>query len=325
MLSRVANSLYWLGRQVERAENLARLIDVVDQSLLDSEMNADDQFRYLWHPVLAATAQDAKFQEMREGNPELTAIEFCTMTPSNTGSILKCVSAARENARMVRDQISDELWRELNRLHLYLLSAPARTELEDDSQAFFSRVRRASLLIQGISDSTVPHSEGWNFMRLGRYLERADQTSRILDIMNRIPNDGSNRHAVSWGTILKASSAIRAHRMVSGSIATRESVVELMVFSRSFPRSIGACLGMVDEALHAISGTASGYFSNEPERLTGGVMARLNFGSVSDAVDRGLDTFLYELQNQFFQIGQTIFESYVLMPRSVISPKQTQQ
>ncbi len=320
MLSRVANCLYWMSRYIERAENLARLVDVADQSLLDSDMATEEQFAHFWKPVLDAAAQGDLYSFLRESQPDLDVATFFTFAADNPDSIRNCIDAARENARMVRDQISDELWRELNALYLFLNSPEVERARERHPQSFYNRIRKASLLFQGIADATIPHGEGWNFLRLGRYLERADKTSRILDIQNHVPLQIGGKSPISWGTILRCCSAHDAHRQKFGSIFTAESVAHLLVFSREFPRSIRLCMGMVDDALHAISGIAPGQFSNEPERLTGGTLARLNFSSTGDALDRGLTQFLDDLQVQFNAIGQTIFESYVLLPGQVSPP-----
>ena len=320
MLSRDANSLYWMSRYIERAENLSRLVDVADQSLLDSGMAPEDQFAHFWRPILAASAQESLFTHLREADPELDVAEFFTSASENRDSIQSCVATARENARTVRDHISDELWRDLNALHLYLSSTRSEVERRESPQAFYQRIRRSSLLFQGIADATIPHREGWNFMRLGRYLERADKTSRILDIKNHTPRAPGEKPAISWGTVLRCCSAQSAHRQEFGSAASATSVAQLLVFSREFPRSIRYCIGALDEALHAITGVAPGQFCNEPERLTGGTLARLNFSSSAEAFDRGLNQFVDDLQLQFNAIGQSIFETYVLLPAEIGTP-----
>ena len=322
MLSRDANSLYWMSRYIERAENLARLIDVADQSLLDSATSASEQFAQFWRPVLVAASQDILFSELSNVQSGLDVARFFTFSPENPDSIRTCVATARENARMVRDQISDELWRDLNSLYLFLHSSDAEDEWGRSPQRFYDRIRKSSLLFQGIADATIPHHEGWHFMRLGRYLERADKTSRILDIKNHVPTEYGSKPAISWNTILHCCSAKSAHRQASGSSVTAESVAQLLVFSRDFPRSIRSCIGTLDDSLHAISGVAPGQYSNEPERLTGGTLARLNFSSHAEAFDRGLSRFLDDLQLQFNAIGQSIFETYVLLPAEITSAPQ---
>ena len=212
MLSRDANNLYWMSRYIERAENLARLVDVAEQSLLDSAMAHSEHFAHFWHPVLAASAQDELYTHLYNDNPGLDVATFFTFAADNPDSIRNCVSSARENARMVRDQISDELWRDLNTLYLFLNSPAAIAERDSSPQQFYQRIRRSSLLFQGIADATIPHREGWNFMRLGRYLERADKTSRILDIKNHAPLSDGGKTAISWGTLLRYCSAQSAHR-----------------------------------------------------------------------------------------------------------------
>lgn len=315
MLSRVADSLYWMARQIERAENLARLMEVINLSGLDMALSTNKQVRHYWLPVLQATACDELFSETHGENACAEDIlEFMNFSKDNPDSIRNCIAMARENARMVRDKISVEMWLELNLLYLFVKSDEARDLSKQSPTDFYERIIQSSLLFQGITDATIPRQEGWEFVQLGKYLERADKTSRILDIPNHCP---STENAVHWAAILRSCSAQAAYRQFYGGQATMNQTAELLLFSRSFPRSARFCIKMMDELLHQISGVSAGQFSNEAERLTGSLLAHLNFSAMADVKNQGLHFFVDDFQARLNDIGQQIFESYVLLPKDI--------
>jgi len=324
MLSRVANTLYWMVRYVERADNLARLIDVNQQLLLDFESLDSERLRAFWKPIILSNGDEELFNELNEEAGSAEVIRFLTHDRRNPNSIVSCIVLARENARTVRDQLSDELWEELNSLYLSLISPDAQQQAEADPGPFYAMIRRSVMSFHGIAASTTSRNEAWDFMNLGRHLERADKTTRFLDIANYLPGgeDGGETGApgvLHWSAILRSCGAMGAFRSVFRGKITPENVVRFLVFSREFPRSIRYCLDLVDESLHRISATPRGTFSCEAERETGRVLAQLNFGSAGDAFDVGLHQFLDALQERFNTIGNEMFETYVLMPERVQS------
>ncbi len=321
MLSRVANTLYWMIRYVERADNLARLIDVNQQLLLDSERLDSDRLRKFWLPIIQSTGDEELFGTLYDqvGGPEV--IHFLTDDPRNPNGIGSCVSLARENARTVRDQLSDELWEEINSLYLFTKSAEAKSLLQTDPTRFYENVRRSAVTFHGIAASTTSRDEHWDFMDLGRHLERADKTTRFLDVATCVqavlPNAGEvSEDQLLWSAILRSCGALGAYRGVRRRISAR-SVVDFLVFSKDFPRSVRYCLEQVDKALHRISGTPRGTFSNDAERNSGRLLADLAFGTTEEAFASGLHDFLDGLQSRFNDIGSAIFESYVLMPEQI--------
>ena len=278
-------------------------------------LSTNKQVRHYWLPVLQATACDDLFSELHGDNATAEDIlEFMNFSKSNPDSIRNCIALARENARMARDKISVEMWLELNLLYLFTRSDEARELCEQSPTDFYERIIQSSLLFQGITDATIPHGEGWEFIQLGKILERADKTSRILDIPNHCP---STENAVHWAAILRSCSAQAAYRQFYGGQATMDKTAELLLFSQSFPRSARFCVKLMDELLHQISGVAPGQYSNEAERLTGSLLAHLNFSSMTDVKKQGLHFYVDDLQSQLNDIGQQIFESYVLLPKEV--------
>lgn len=319
MLSRVANSLYWLSRYLERAENLTRLVDVSRYDELDhieSPTSSDDT---LWHPLLYATSAQEAYDKAKEAGGENIDVNwFITFSISDGDSIRSCIAQARENARMVRDQISEEIWLELNSFHLFMQSKEAEALWEDRPEDFYRRTIKACMLFSGLINATILHDEGWHFIEAGRYLERADKTTRVLDMLafESDPDRGKLASA------LRSCSAFSAFRAENRGEVTLENVVDFLLFSPSFPRSVRFCLRQIDRQLHSISGTSDGSFSNEAERLAGSTLAQLNFSSIESVKTIGYHDYFDELQQQFNKIGRQIFETYILLPQEINSLPQ---
>ena len=311
MLSRDANSLYWLSRYIERAENLARLVDVNRYDALDSGRSSAESDDLAWDTLMRVTCTDEHCESFKTGDQKEDVGSFITLSESNPDSIRQCISNARENGRMVRDQISEEIWLELNRLHLFLRSREARNLWTRRPDAFCKEVVDFCLLFNGLIDSTILHNEGWRFVQIGKYLERADKTTRVLDMLAL----GEHTDRLQIASALRSCSGFSAFRYEFKSDFNMENAVDFLLFSQSFPRSVRYCLRQLDRQLHGISGTPEDGFSNEAERLTGSLLARMNYSSVESVWARGLRDYVDSLQTQFNKIGQEIFEIYVLLPQ----------
>ena len=313
MLSRVADSLYWLSRYLERAENLARLIDVNRHDSLDA---GKDGVEESWGPLIYATCtQDAFEEAQKKEGRDLDVGRFITFSNLNPDSIKRCVAMARENARMVRDQISEEMWLELNSMHLFMQSPDAEALWNHQPEAFYREIIKFNLLFEGLIDATILHDEGWNFIQVGKLLERADKTSRILDMLSYFDRPEKTQLA----SVLRSCSGFSAFRTEYRGEVSLENVVMFLLFSQSFPRSIRFCIRELDQVLHSISGVPIGTYSIEAERLTGSMLAQLNFSSLESVWTAGLHRYVDDLQKQFNQIGQEVFETYVLLPSEVLT------
>ena len=314
MLSRAADNLYWMARYLERAENLARLVDANSQYVLDAGLSTGANESTGWQPVLEVTCLAEDYARAAADQPGLGILEFLTLSGRNNDSVRQCVALARENARMVRDQLSEEMWRELNRLHLFLQSPSARDMWEFASQDFYERITRFSLLFQGLVASTIERSEGFLFIQVGKYLERADKTTRILDIPTRFR---PQLPVSPWPAVLRASSARSTYLSSRGATISEKEAVSLLLFDPGFPRSLRFCLNEIDAALHAISGTPRGSFANEAERVTGATLANVDFNGPRDLAQFGIHVYADRIQEQLNVIGQQIFETYVLLPAEI--------
>ena len=305
MLSRVANSLYWLSRYLERAENLARLVEVNRYNSLD--MRQDD----VWRALLYTTNMENAYATSKEKD----AGAFVTFSEENPDSIRQCVAQSRENARMVRDQISEEIWRELNRFHLFISSEKAEELWGSQPDKLYRQIIEFCMLLSGLINATVLHDDGWHFMQIGKCLERADKTTRVLDMLAFQGEPDRTKLA----SALKSCSAFNAFQVEFNSGITLKNTMSFLLFSKSFPRSVRFCLQQLDQHLHSVSGTITGSFSNEAERITGSTLAQLNFSNITNVVSEGYNEYLDSLQKQFNNIGQQFFELYILLPLEIKS------
>jgi len=305
MLSRVANSLYWLSRYLERVENLARLVEVNRYESLDS--SDPDQ----WRPLLYTTCTEKIF----EGSEEQDVGMFIYFSEDNPDSIRECVAHARENARMVRDQISEEIWRELNRFHLFIRSENAVELWQNQPEAFHRRTIEFCMLLSGLIHATVLHDEGWHFMQIGKLIERADKTTRVLDMLAY----QSITPRTKLASALKSCSAFNAFQAEYRSGISLDNAMSFLLFSSSFPRSVRFCIKQLDHHLHAVSASPIGSYTNEAERINGRVLAQLNFSSSLNVLQIGYHEYIDSLQKQFNEIGQQVFDTYILLPLEIRS------
>ena len=331
MLSRVANSLFWMSRYIERAENIARIVDVNLQLLLDFRSLDDKGLADYWVPIIQTTGDDESFFKLYPEANGQTVTEFLVFRPDNTNSIVASIAAARENARMVRDQITIEMWEELNRLHLFIQSDRAREVWNESPYEFFEEIKAGSLHLQGLTDATVVRNEGWQFMQVGKYVERADKTTRILDVRHAtVPRRGSPKavsqtEALEWSSILRSCSAWDAYKALHSADVDPRRVTEFLLFSDDFPRSVKFCITQLDLALREISGAAEGRFLNDPERLSGRLLAEFRFGTIDEVFDHGLHDYLDVVQLKLNGIGDAMFNAYTFQPMVAIDDQIQQQ
>lgn len=219
---------------------------------------------------------------------------------------------------------ADNLWQELNDLYLFSRSQEAAVLLRIDPSRFYQNIRRAAFTINGIATSTTRLNQGWEFMDLGRQLERADKTTRFLDISSYLSQGediselaANKAAALHWTAILRSCGAIGAFRTERLGFTPFE-VIGFLVFSIDFPRAVRYCVDRIDISLHRISGSPRGSYASTAERISGKLLAQLNFGSPGEVFEAGLHEYLDQMQSLFNQIGNEIFETYVLMPDKIL-------
>jgi len=320
MLSRVANCLYWMSRCIERAENTARIVDTNLQLLLDFRNLDDSTLAEHWMPIVQSTGDDAEFLEKYPRATGQAVTDFLVFDADNPNSIVSSIAQARENARMVRDQITSELWEELNRLYLWMRGQDARYMWQQSPTDFFTQIKNASLLLLGLIYATFVHNEGWQFMQAGKFLERADKITRILDVRHKtFPEKGApvtitQSDALEWSAILRSCSAWDAYKAAYGAEVRPEWAVELLLFNEEFPRSVRFCIEKLNDALHAISGVPARRYSNDAEKLCGRLLAELEYGSLDEVLAHGLHGYLDLLQFKFNEVGEALFNAYIFQP-----------
>src|SRR3989442_2003531 len=264
MLARVADSIYWMSRYVERAENVARFIEVNLNLMLDLPVGSAQQ----WQPLVATTGDAEEFAKRYGTATQHNVIQFLTFDPEYVNSICSCLRAARENARSVREIISSEMGEQLNEFYLRVNSAAAGSRT--DPQDLLRSIRRSGHLFSGVTDATMTHNESWHFCQLGSMLERADKTSRILDVkyfllLPTAADVGTTSDDIQSAAVLRSASAFEMYRKCHGRIAP-ERVVEVSLFEKEFPRAVRYCLMAARDAVHAISGTPAAMFPNPVEQ-----------------------------------------------------------
>jgi len=309
LLSRVADSTYWMARYIERAENVARYISVNLNLQLDLPLDP----RHQWQPLVATSGDTEAFKERYGEATQASVIEFLTFDAANPNSIFSCLRGARENARSIRETISSSMWEQINGMYLQIQGRRemARTDAYPGS---FREIRYGCHLFNGITDSTMTHNEAWHFVRLGRKLERADKTSRILDVKYFIllpsaRDVGTPYDDIHWSAVLKSVSGFEMYRKKYGRIHP-QNIVEFLVIDSLFPRSVHYCLLCADESLHAITGTPAGAFRSPAERLMGLLRAELDFTSIEQVVRDGLHEYLDQLQMKMNAIDSGLVEEF---------------
>ncbi|WP_395750343.1 alpha-E domain-containing protein [Prosthecobacter sp.] len=313
MLSRVADSIYWMARYVERAENLSRLLLSTQDLLLDAGSEGVDEAQF-WQPILATTGDEEAYSKLHKKIKGKDVTDFLALRADNPNSMLNSIKAARENARTVRDQISDEIWESLNSLRLFAESAEGKTMHRTQSAAFYERVLRGSYQFQGIADSTTPRGEIWHFLRLGTCLERADKMSRLLDTCSglslELPPHAQAR-PLRWAALLRSCSAWHAfmaeHRRLDPT-----KIIAYLLLDETFPRSIACCVAEAQSALQALCACSGLQGMPAPLRHVGRLRADLAYTTVEEVLAAGLHEYIDDLQTRLNQIGEAIFQTFVL-------------
>jgi len=324
MLSRVANSIYWMCRYIERAENVARFIGVNLNLLLDMPSEKDKH----WLPLVMTTGDQALFEKEKSVYDQEAVISFLTFDRTYPNSILSCLSAARENARSIREIISSEMWEHLNNFYLELIKAESIKMAMEDPDRFFNIIKMRSHLFTGLMDCTLSHGEAWNFARIGMMIERADKTSRILDVKYFMLLPGADLvntpiDNIQWIAVLKSASAFEMYRKEFHHIIPR-NVANFLIFDKQFPRSIYHCISKAQIYLHRITGSPNGAVTNSTEKQLGRLMADLEYTDIDEVIDAGLHEFLANLQDRLNTMGGTIGTTFFNLPPQVQS-KTTEQ
>ncbi|MFM7313928.1 MAG: alpha-E domain-containing protein [Cyanobium sp.] len=325
MLSRVADSLYWINRYRERAENVSRFVEVSEAMALDCPAGSAEP----WLPLIDASGDRELFDRLYpQGSPD-DVVQFLVRDERNPSSVLNCIAIARENARQIRDVITTEMWEQINAVYW---------TLQEDSfwaqppQEQLREIRRACQLFYGITDATLSRDLSWQFSRLGRLLERADKTTRILDVKYFLllpsPEEvGGVLDELQWISLLRTAGAYQMFRQSQQRAIAPEAVASFLLLDPIFPRSVRYCLERISETLRIIRGSSVPGCPDDLECLIGLVLARWSYTRIDELVAAGLHEAIDDLQQDLNRLHDLIEERYFITAtvtaaaqRLVISP-----
>jgi uncharacterized alpha-E superfamily protein len=325
VLSRVADSVYWMGRSIERAENVARFVDVNLHLTLDLGPAAGGQ----WAPLVYTTGDQEDYQA-RYGQPERDkVIAFLTFDEQNPNSILSCLRTARENARAVREMISSEMWEELNKFYLLVRGMAGRPVTLETQFDFFRQVKLNGHLLEGVTAATMTHNEAWHFTRLGRLIERADKTSRILDVkyfllLPNVAEVGSPLDTIQWSALLKSASALEMYRKRHGRI-TPNQVASFLLLDPEFPRAVRYCLAKAEDSLKAIAGHGRGAPATLAEQKLSRLRADFDFVRAEEIIATGLHQFIDSFQERLNEAGEAVYQTFLAPDAALLADGQVSQ
>lgn len=316
MLSRVADALFWMSRYLERAEHVARLLDVSFHLELDLHgvaAGAHEQETAALASILNAPIAGERY----EGEDATSVHDWLTFDADNPSSIMSCVNRARNNARSVRGAISPSIWRELNKLYWQLKDPDFVARGQESPHDFYGAVETGCQLFQGLCDATLLHDEGWQFMRLGRFLERADLTLRILDVKYRHlqhPTDATELpiQTLKWAAVLKSCLAYETYQRLYISRVEPERVVEFLLLHPHFPHAVRFCLEEATRALAALEGDSAGGGDRRVDRLLGQTLSDLRYLELDRVMRDGLHPFLQRVLDRCSQASLAIQDQYAL-------------
>jgi uncharacterized alpha-E superfamily protein len=314
VLSRAADNLYWMARYMERAENMARILDVsYRMSLLPVAAEAQ---RTLWEPALIIAGADKPFAAKGLPITARSVMEHLALDRDNPSSIYSCIASARENARSMRVQITSEMWESMNATWLEVRDLTYNRLEAMGPRTFFDWVKERSHLFRGVTYGTMLRDEAFRFVRLGTFLERSDCTARLLDVKYHVllprPEDvGGALDYYQWGALLRSVSAFRAYRNLYRDVIKPIRVAELLILRGDMPRSLLASFNEIREILTSLRDTYSRDYSST--RLALELHSQLRYGRIEDVFTQGLHEYLTQFIEQIILLGNEIARDFMLI------------
>jgi uncharacterized alpha-E superfamily protein len=314
MLSRTANNLYWMSRHIERAENTARMLDVTYRMSLLPYRTPDQVWADPWALPLVITGLATAYYERYPG--ALTAervLRFIALDPASPSSILSCIQSARENARTVRGAITSEMYEDINGLWLEIKDRSFESIFAQGISNFFDWVKMRSHQFRGVTFGTMLRDEAYQFIRLGTFMERADNTARILDVkyhtlLPSVADVGGAVDYYQWGALLRSVSAFDSYRKVYRDVITPMKVAELLILRDDVPRSLHACTREIYDILRGLCDASS----REPERLAGELNAQLRYGRTEQIITFGLHEYLMGVLDKLSALNEEINQHFLV-------------
>jgi uncharacterized alpha-E superfamily protein len=311
LLSRVAESVYWMSRYIERVENTVRLMNVNWHLMLDLPHVQSNE----WESLLYVSGDYDLFESAYDEVTSRNVMQFMTFDSLNPNSMLSCLTAARENAQSIRDVVTPEMWEQLNTLYLMVKAydSGARGFYENPHE-FYQEMQSGILQFYGQVNANMFRGQSWGFFHLGNFLERADKTTRILDVryfllLPSLQEVGTALDDLQWSALLRSASSIEPFAKKYGPVEAK-AIIEYLLLDPQNPRSLRYCVQRADTALRELSATPSGMYSNDAERRSGQLLSELSYLTVDEIVRIGLHECLDDLQLKMNQLHSAISERY---------------
>jgi uncharacterized alpha-E superfamily protein len=313
MLSRVAENLYWMARYVERAEGVARFLDVAFHLELDAAGLLGEGAGPL-DGVLAALCCRDEFLRSHAAVDRDAVLHFLTFERQGSHSILAMIARARENARGAQETLNSEAWSQINRLYLHLTSRKAPRRFQASPSRFYDGIKRGCILFDGLVDSTMPRAEVFHFLQLGRYLERVDQTGCLLGVQLPLlrqaePASDLVLQSVHWTSLLRSCTSHEAYLKAHQNRIDPRGVVRYLILDADSPRTLRFGVARCLESLREIGGGGDTYGS-EAERLLGRLESALRYADIDELFDEGLPDFLAQVRQTCHKVGREIHHAY---------------
>jgi uncharacterized alpha-E superfamily protein len=307
MLSRVADNLYWMSRYLERAEHTSRLIAVKLESLIEQ---TPEEAEIAWGRVVTGLSGKSFAPESLADGFEITySLAFERF---NQSSLISSLRFARDNGRQVREQISTEMWNRLNRLYLRLVPIDFTAMWNEQPSHLFREIVEELHMLEGTTYSTMRHGEGWHFLQLGRYIERAQLVSRLLDLhFGQASRAGAPPSHLDWLVLLRSCTAFEAYCKVYTANIRRDRVAEFLLFDAEFPHSVRFAVEHLTAALSHVAIGAPASRRAACERLAGRLKASVDFGQIEELMSGSIDLFLANISIQCEQIHEAVYAAYI--------------
>ena len=316
MLSRDADAVYWMSRYVERSEHVARLLLVNFNLLMDVGELAPTLQQRQWQSVLTVLRADAQFPAAEGAMGPRVELHMAFST-DNPNSLVNCLTRARENARGVRENISNEMWECLNTLYWYIKGDEGRARFDESPDDFYRHIMRGSALFQGFTDQTLAHDQGWHFIQIGKYLERIDVTSRVIEAKFGLLRTADNLLAgalrnIHWMAVLRSCCALESYRRKYVGDLDPMRVASFLVLERDFPRSIRFAVDRAHDAMQAIRSEVNPLAIDPAERILGRLDAQLEYGELSEILAEGIPAYLQKIQAGIAEAAMALQKAYFL-------------
>ena len=308
MLSRVADSLYWMSRYLERAEHTARVVDVHLNLMLDQGQYSGSDLQNLLVAGLNARLPD----DLKAGDPNALA-RYLTFGADNSNSIVNCIFSARENARQIREQISTDMYEKLNRLYLKVRESDIEEEWAEQPHEFYVEIKEAMHLIAGVTDETFAHGEAYGFIKVGKSLERAGSTTNILKVHAPSLTTGASSESsyLEWVGLLRGCTAFEAYCREYTADLRPKRIVEFLLLDAETPRSVQFCADRIEESLDGIATLTGRRKDTKLLRAAGKLRSMLSYASVEEIMTGDLTEFLSDVRGQCGQIHSALFGTYI--------------